>query len=44
MNPRIDGFGAQYQTIIYYILYAYHHNLEYAHENITPFYISNADF
>lgn len=34
MNPRIDGFGAQYQTIIYYILYAYHHNLEYAHENI----------
>jgi len=34
MNPRIDGFGAQYLNIIYFILYAYHHNLEYAHENI----------
>jgi len=46
-KPRIDGFGAQYQTFLYYILYAYHHNLEYAHENIRTMehnYDNNTNF
>jgi hypothetical protein len=38
---RIDGFGSQFQTIIYGILYAYYYNHEYIYRPITQIGIYN---